>query len=390
MSTSEKKELLMQAWKEIFEVEQVSEDADFFEDGGDSIKAVQLSSWLLQKGIKLDLGKIFYTPVLSQMAETLEETDPVYVPEEMVTKELIGSKIDGIMKNMDSGKVPDKAQNEQICDPQSMPQKTADQLNGQICDPQSMPQKTADQLNGQICDPQSMAQKAADQLNGQNCDPQSMAQKAADQLNGQICDPYGMPAGNRLTQAAILPYNQEYGTMISMFQTILQQQQVMLQMMQVMLTRMTPVVQNPFPAPFQGNARRPFPMKASKSFSEGKRINHKGQIPEAAKEALRRQMEKYQAHPVDKPIDKPNVIGIKPAKVTKPEYSAEEVLDHVLSGIFKDGYSKTEDLFEQGLTSLDTVKMVTRCGEHGYALSMQDIYMKSTFEELVACMKPGE
>ena len=140
--------------------------------------------------------------------------------------------------------------------------------------------------------------------------------------------------------------------MISMFQTILQQQQVMLQMMQVMLTRMTPVVQNSFPAPFQGNARRPFPMKASKSFSEGKRI--------------------------------------KPAKVTKPEYSAEEVLDHVLSGIFKDGYSKTEDLFEQGLTSLDTVKMVTRCGEHGYALSMQDIYMKSTFEELVACMKPGE
>ena len=426
MSTSEKKELLMQAWKEIFEVEQVSEDADFFEDGGDSIKAVQLSSWLLQKGIKLDLGKIFYTPVLSQMAETLEETDPVYVPEEMVTKELIGSKIDGIMKNMDSGKVPDKAQNEQICDPQSMPQKTADQLNGQICDPQSMPQKTADQLNGQICDPQSMPQKAADQLNGQNCDPQSMAQKAADQLNGQncdpqsmprkaadqlngqncdpqsmaqkaadqlngqICDPYGMPADNRLTQAAILPNNQEYGTMISMFQTILQQQQVMLQMMQVMLTRMTPVVQNPFPAPFQGNARRPFPMKASKSFSEGKRINHKGQIPEAAKEALRRQMEKYQAHPVDKPIDKPNVIGIKPAKVTKPEYSAEEVLDHVLSGIFKDGYSKTEDLFEQGLTSLDTVKMVTRCGEHGYALSMQDIYMKSTFEELVACMKPGE
>ena len=336
VSISEKKELLIQAWKEIFEVEQVSEDADFFEDGGDSIKAVQLSSWLLQKGIKLDLGKIFYTPVLSQMAETLEETDPVYVPEEMVTKELIGSKIDGIMKNMDSGKVPDKAQNEQICDPQSMPQKTADQLNG------------------------------------------------------QICDPYGMPAGNRLTQAAILPYNQEYGTMISMFQTILQQQQVMLQMMQVMLTRMTPVVQNSFPAPFQGNARRPFPMKASKSFSEGKRINHKGQIPEAAKEALRRQMEKYQAHPVDKPIDKPNVIGIKPAKVTKSEYSAEEVLDHVLSGIFKDGYSKTEDLFEQGLTSLDTVKMVTRCGEHGYALSMQDIYMKSTFEELVACMKPGE
>ena len=131
-------------------------------------------------------------------------------------------------------------------------------------------------------------------------------------------------------------------------------------------------------------------MKAPKSFPGKKLVNHKDQISEAAREALQRQMAKYQTHTVDKPIDKPNVIGIKPVKVTKPEYSAEEVLDHVLSGIFKDGYSKTEDLFEQGLTSLDTVKMVTRCGEHGYSLSMQDIYMKSTFEELAACMKPGE
>ena len=144
-------------------------------------------------------------------------------------------------------------------------------------------------------------------------------------------------------------------------------------MMQVMLTKMAPPVQSFFPG---------FPTQKPKKM--------KPQIPEEAKEALRRQMEKYQTHTVEKPIEKPNVIGIKPARVTKPEYSAEEVLDHVLSGLFKDGYSKTEDLFEQGLTSLDTVKMVTRCGEHGYSLSMQDIYMKATFEELVKCMKPGE
>ena len=101
-------------------------------------------------------------------------------------------------------------------------------------------------------------------------------------------------------------------------------------------------------------------------------------------------MEKYHSHKVSEPIQNPNVIGIKPVKVTKPEHTAEEVLDHVLSGIFKKEYSKTEDLFEQGLTSLDTVKMVTRCGEHGYALSMQDIYMHSTFEELIKCMTPGK
>lgn len=358
MSDTEKKELLKQAWKEIFEIEEVSDDADFFEDGGDSIKAVQLSSWLLQKGIKLDLGKIFYTPVLSQMAETLEETEPVYVPEEMVTKELIGEKLGDIMKNMNTGKPVKEAQSDgQICDPETMPQKEADQ---QICDPETMPQQGADE---QICDPEMMSQQGADR---QNCDPQPMP------------------------HPAYLTYDQDFGMMTSMFQTLLQQQQVMLQMMQVMLTRKAQPVYNPFPSPFPGKAPKPFPVKAPMPFPAQKPVNMPNQIPEEAKKAFLKQMAKYQSHPVDKPIDKPNVIGIKPAKVTKPEYSAEEVLDHVLSGIFKNGYSKTEDLFEQGLTSLDTVKIVTRCGEHGYALSMQDIYMKSTFKELVQCMRPGE
>ena len=71
-------------------MEEVSDDADFFSEGGDSIKAVQLSSWLIQKGLKLDLGTVFSAPVLSQMAETLEETEPVYVPEERMTKEKVG------------------------------------------------------------------------------------------------------------------------------------------------------------------------------------------------------------------------------------------------------------------------------------------------------------
>jgi aryl carrier-like protein len=358
MSDTEKKELLKQAWKEIFEIEEVSDDADFFEDGGDSIKAVQLSSWLLQKGIKLDLGKIFYTPVLSQMVETLEETEPVYVPEEMVTKELIGEKLGDIMKNMNTGKPVKEAQSD-----------------GQICDPETMPQKEADQ---QICDPETMPQKGADE---QNCDPEMMPQWGADRQN---CDPQPMP------HPAYPTYDQDFGMMTSMFQTLLQQQQVMLQMMQVMLTRKAQPVYNPFPSPFPGKAPKPFPVKAPMPFPAQKPVNMPNQIPEEAKKAFLKQMAKYQSHPVDKPIDKPNVIGIKPAKVTKPEYSAEEVLDHVLSGIFKNGYSKTEDLFEQGLTSLDTVKIVTRCGEHGYALSMQDIYMKSTFKELVQCMRPGE
>ena len=55
-----------------------------------------------------------------------------------------------------------------------------------------------------------------------------------------------------------------------------------------------------------------------------------------------------------------------------------------------DKKKKEDDLFEQGLTSLDTVKIVTRCGENGYAIEMKDIYMTPTFDELVKAMKPGE
>ena len=75
MKSEEKISLLKQAWKEVFGVDEVADDADFFDDGGDSIKAVQLSSWLVQKGIKQDLGKIFYTPVLSDIAETLFDSN---------------------------------------------------------------------------------------------------------------------------------------------------------------------------------------------------------------------------------------------------------------------------------------------------------------------------
>ena len=324
MNQAEKMELLKQAWKEVFEVEEVAEDADFFEEGGDSIKAVQLSSWLLQKGIKLDLGKIFYTPVLSEMASALEDTDPVYVPDQMMTKDLIGEKMDAIMADMGQGQAQSAHKAE----------------------------KSGNE-NEQICDPNQMQQ-------GRN--------------DGQVCDPNQMQQG----------VGQEYHMMMSMFQTILGQQQVMLQMMQLAMTHMTTpmprwnvIQRHTPPAP-------PFHMRKGASGMPGKHI------PPAVREALGKEMKKYASHKVDKPIEEPNVIGIKPAKVTKPEHSAEEVLDHVVSGILNKGYSRTKDLFEQGLTSLDTVKMVTRCGEHGYALSMQDIYMKSTFDELLKCMKPGE
>jgi aryl carrier-like protein len=160
-----------------------------------------------------------------------------------------------------------------------------------------------------------------------------------------------------------------------LLQMMISQQQSMLYMMQLMLQMQ--LSRNPT-APFKFT----FPKMPGKPDPQN--------MPPEKKAAMEKVMESYRSKKVDHPIEKPNVIGIQKAKVIKPEKSAEEVLEHVLSGLLPNGYSKEKDLFEQGLTSLDTVKMVTRCGEHGYRLSMQDIYMHSTFEGLIACMKPGE
>lgn len=328
-------ELLKQAWREVFGVEEVSDDADFFSEGGDSIKAVQLSSWLIQKGLKLDLGTVFSSPVLSQMAETLEETEPVYVPEELMTKEKVGELMQ--KANQTSGG------NQQAFSPAQMPKPGAASYQEQ-----------------QICDPEQM-----------------LKPDAAPYQEQQICDPEQMPKPG----AAMPSFDRgaEWNTMLSMFQTMMAQQQVMLQMMQMMMSRMMMPAAPKMPQ-VPGMIGKPF----------GKKHRAPVNPPENVQAAFQQQMEKFVSKKVDAPIDKPNVIGIQPAKVTKPQASAAEVLDHVLSGLLKNGYNKVDDLFAQGLTSLDTVKLVTRCGEHGYALSMKDIYMHSTYDELLNCMKPGK
>ncbi len=77
MKKEKMKDYLKEAWKEVFTDSEPNDDSDFFAEGGDSIKAVQLISWLMQKGVKLDMLKIFTTPVLGEMAESLEETKPI-------------------------------------------------------------------------------------------------------------------------------------------------------------------------------------------------------------------------------------------------------------------------------------------------------------------------
>ena len=410
MKPEEKITLLKQAWKEVFGVDEVADDADFFEEGGDSIMAVQLSSWLVQKGVKLDLGKIFYTPVLSDMAETLEETDAMFVPEELLTKDIMQKKLDEVMQEPSSPQGDDDQQicdpetmeqegtapDQQICDPETM-QPAGTAPDQQICDPETM-QPAGAAPDQQICDPETM-QPAGAAPDQQICDPETMQPSAA-AFDQQLCDPEMMkPSGAALNQQICDPEAgrglppQAYGNMTSqkmmgaMLKLMIAQQQTVLQMMEIMADMIAPPAGRRVRPPMKRNMPGAFfrpPVGA------GKNKPFMQQLPDEKKEKMKKAMAPYISRKVDQPIEQPTVIGIAKAKVNKPVRSAEEVLEHVLSGLLKKGFNKTDDLFEQGLTSLDTVKIVTRCGEHGYGVKMQDIYMHSTFDELVKCMTPGE
>ena len=410
MKPEEKITLLKQAWKEVFGVDEVADDADFFEEGGDSIMAVQLSSWLVQKGVKLDLGKIFYTPVLSDMAETLEETDAMFVPEELLTKDIMQKKLDEVMQEPSSPQGDDDQQicdpetmeqegtapDQQICDPETM-QPAGAAPDQQICDPETM-QPAGAAPDQQLCDPETMQPSAA-AFDQQLCDPETMKPSGA-AFDQQLCDPEMMkPSGAALNQQICDPEAgrglppQAYGNMTSqkmmgaMLKLMIAQQQTVLQMMEIMADMIAPPAGRRVRPPMKRNMPGAFfrpPVGA------GKNKPFMQQLPDEKKEKMKKAMAPYISRKVDQPIEQPTVIGIAKAKVNKPVRSAEEVLEHVLSGLLKKGFNKTDDLFEQGLTSLDTVKIVTRCGEHGYGVKMQDIYMHSTFDELVKCMTPGE
>ena len=410
MKPEEKITLLKQAWKEVFGVDEVADDADFFEEGGDSIMAVQLSSWLVQKGVKLDLGKIFYTPVLSDMAETLEETDAMFVPEELLTKDIMQKKLDEVMQEPSSPQGDDDQQicdpetmeqegtapDQQICDPETM-QPAGAAPDQQICDPETM-QPSAAAFDQQLCDPETMKPSGA-AFDQQLCDPETMKPSGA-AFDQQLCDPEMMkPSGAALNQQICDPEAgrglppQAYGNMTSqkmmgaMLKLMIAQQQTVLQMMEIMADMIAPPAGRRVRPPMKRNMPGAFfrpPVGA------GKNKPFMQQLPDEKKEKMKKAMAPYISRKVDQPIEQPTVIGIAKAKVNKPVRSAEEVLEHVLSGLLKKGFNKTDDLFEQGLTSLDTVKIVTRCGEHGYGVKMQDIYMHSTFDELVKCMTPGE
>ena len=343
MTKKEMKELFAQAWKEVFQVEDVKDDDDFFELGGDSIKGVQIITWLLQKGIKLEAMKVFTEPTFGELCEYLEETKPMYVPESIVTKEMAGKASPSPATAQQQGQLctPEQmmaAQQGQLCTPEQMmaaqqgqlctPEQMMAAQQGQLCTPQQM--MAAQQ--GQLCTPEQMM--AAQQ--GQLCTPEQMM--AAQQ--GQLCTPQQMmtPQQNQLCTP------QEIRAEQNQLCTIASQ-------LSMLLSSIVPPMVAPMGMPAQ---------------------------------------QKPDVYEVDKPIENPNVIAIEEPHVGAPTKSPEEALAIVFSLIFPQGYGKDENLFEKGLDSFKIMQIVTRAAENGYRIKMQDIFKNPTFNGIVGVMEAGK
>ena len=204
----------MQAWKEVFNVEEVDDDADFFEAGGDSIMAVQLSAWLIQKGIKLELVDVFMTPKLSELAEKLVETEPVYVPEALLTKSIAAKEmgfasVEEAMAAEKAGMMPpiaggnNAANDQQVCTPEDQQVCTPDDQqvctpNGQqVCMPANGQQVCMPTYGQQVCMP-AYGQQVCMPNNQQVCSngPMNMAGGLPPQLQKYLSHPMSQAAEN--------------------------------------------------------------------------------------------------------------------------------------------------------------------------------------------------
>ena len=162
MTMDEMEQQLVQAWKEVFELEEVKEDDNFFELGGDSIKAVQLVAWLLQKGIKLDLMDVFANPTIEEMVPILEETAPMYIPPSIINKDQLAAQQGGAAPAAASAAAP--AQDQLCTAPQPQPTLNAPAQGQQLCAPQA--QQLCTPQGQQLCTPQAqqMVNGAVSQL----------------------------------------------------------------------------------------------------------------------------------------------------------------------------------------------------------------------------------
>ena len=291
MDAKQKKELFMQAWKEVLGVPEVKDEDNFFEAGGDSIKGVQLVGWLTQKGLSLDMLKLYTSPTVSELVNALEDAQPMAVPREMLTK---------------------------------------------------------DNVESFLKDP--TVQEAA---------RQAQANAAYPMQGGYMMPPQGgymPPQGGYMPQQ---PYMPQWGGYMMPPQLCMPQWGGYMMPQQLCMPQWGSYMPQ---QPYMPQQQMGMPPTAG------------GYVP-------------YMAFPTDKPIENPNLIRINEPKLGAVTRSPEDALDVVLSGIFPEGYDKQTNLFEQGLDSFKVMQIVTRAGEEGYRLHMQDIMKDPTFKGIVAAMK---
>ncbi|WP_440115895.1 amino acid adenylation domain-containing protein [Paenibacillus sp. QZ-Y1] len=76
--------ILVSVWKDVLDREEISVHDHFFELGGDSIKAIQVSARLLNDELKLEVGQLFRHPTIRQVAPYIK---PLHITAEQGTVE---------------------------------------------------------------------------------------------------------------------------------------------------------------------------------------------------------------------------------------------------------------------------------------------------------------
>ncbi len=84
--STEQEQLLVAIWEEALGIAPISVTANFFELGGDSIKAVQIGSRLRTHQLKLEMKQLFRYPTIEGLARCLEQDD-VRIDQRMVEGE---------------------------------------------------------------------------------------------------------------------------------------------------------------------------------------------------------------------------------------------------------------------------------------------------------------
>lgn len=354
----EMEQQLVQAWKEVFELDEVKDDDNFFELGGDSIKAVQLVAWLLQKGIKLDLMDVFANPTIEEMVPILEETAPMYIPPSIINKDQLAAQQGGAAPAPAPAPAPVAPAQDQLCTGAAPAAPAQDQLctgaapaQGQLCTPQQAPGQqlcTPQAPQGQLCTPQAQlctpqAQQMATGALQQLCTPQG--QQLVMGVLQQLCTPQGQQLVTGTLQQLCTPQGQQMVNGALQQLCTPQGQQMVNGAMQQLCTG------GPGAPPVPG--RRP-------------------------------------AGVVDKPIDKPNVMQMEKPHVKVPTTTPEVALETVLRGILNKPFDKDADLFKIGISNFGIMQIITRCAEQGYSVTMKDISQNHTFNTLVKKLVPGD